>query len=402
MVSTDLATSVLNFPVSSFRRIPSPADTKSQHTYVAVVNVYDLPDLSQWRAINVRDPKETGSVPKAIKETLIQDPSMFFFKNRGLVLTAHEVKFDTESSVLTVELVNPKIHGLLDGGHTDKVIKTYCADTARDDSDPNSQAYVRVELLEGFDMEQITDIVEARNTSNQVKDQSLFELEGRFEGIKSAITNTPYADLVAYKEYEIYEGADGPRPKPIDVRELIALLTVFNKDQFGDTNHPVLAYSQRATCLNRFRDKGELFEKIYPLAKDIFDLWDTIQLKLPEWYKAAKSNQGEGARFGRFIGVTTKLSKLTFRDEDSEYAIPTAFKYPILASFRSFLEEDNGKWAWGKGLNPATELENGLGEVLAEVVLSNALEMRNPTKLGKTNSVWDQCYGKSQIWYLRA
>ncbi len=42
MVSTDLATSVLNFPVSSFRRIPSPADTKSQHTYVAVVNVYDL------------------------------------------------------------------------------------------------------------------------------------------------------------------------------------------------------------------------------------------------------------------------------------------------------------------------------------------------------------------------
>ncbi len=402
MVSSPLATTALKFPVSSFRRIPSPADPKAQHSYVAVVNVYDLPDFSEWRAINVRDPKETGAVPKAIRETLTQEPSMFFFKNRGLVLTAKEVKFDTESSILTVLLESPKIHGLLDGGHTDKVIKTYCAETPRDDSDPNSQAYVRVELLEGFDVEQITDIVEARNTSNQVKDQSLLELEGKFEGIKSAITGTSYADLVAYKEYEIYEGADGPRPKPIDVRELIALLTVFNKDQFGDANHPVLAYSQRAACLNRFRDGGSSFEKIYPLAEDIFRLWDTIQLRLPDWYKVAKSNQGEGSRFGRFTGVTAKSSKLTFSEGDTEYAIPTAFKYPILASIRAFMEEENGKWVWGKGLNPFKELENGLGEQLAEVVLSNAQEMRNPTKLGKTNSVWDQCYGKAQIWYLRA
>jgi len=100
--------------------------------------------------------------------------------------------------------------------------------------------------------------------------------------------------------------------------------------------------------------------------------------------------------------VTTKSTKLAFRDELSDYSIPTAFKFPILASLRSFLEEVNGRYVWGKGLQPLDDLESGLGEQLAEALISNALEIRNPTKMGKTNSVWDQCYSKAQIYYLRA
>jgi len=32
-----------------------------------VVDVRDLPDLSEWRKINVRDPKMTGAVPNRIR-----------------------------------------------------------------------------------------------------------------------------------------------------------------------------------------------------------------------------------------------------------------------------------------------------------------------------------------------
>lgn len=389
------------FPVQSFRRIPSPADPQQHRNYVAVASVFDLPDLSEWRRINVRDAKETGAVPKAIRETLENNPSMFFFMNRGLVLTAKEVAFDTESGKISVTLENPDLHGLLDGGHTYKVIDTFCAETDRNSLTQDQQAFVRIELLEGFGSEHIIEIVDARNTSNQVKDQSLLELENAFDGIKKEISGAKYANLVAYKEYEIYEGSDGPHAKPIDIREIISLLTVFDKDHFGDSTHPIVAYSQKATCLKRFKQYPDSYLKIYPLTKQILELWDTIHRDLPTWYSSSKQNQGQGSRFGNITGISNKVKpKLQFVGENADYGVPTSFKFPILAAFRSFLEEENGKYVWGNGLDPVAALNNGLGEQLAEALTTNAFELRNPNKLGKTSSVWDQCYGKAQIWYL--
>ena len=177
---------------------------------------------------------------------------------------------------------------------------------------------------------------------------------------------------------------------------------MFDREHFGDNNHPILAYSQKAACLKRFKDYPDTYKKIYPLAKDIMRLWDEIHLGLPEWYAAAKENQGQGARFGRITGVATKPYKLSFLDSVADYSIPTSFKIPDTGGATILLEEAKGRYVWGKGLNPLDALNNGLGEQLAEALISNALEMRNPTKLGKTNSVWDQCYSKAQIWYLRA
>jgi hypothetical protein len=370
-----------------------------------VVSVFDLPDLASWRRINVRDAKETGAVPKAIRETLDESPDMFFFKNRGLVITANSVAFDNESAVVTLALADPNLHGLLDGGHTYTVIQSYISQTERDALGAGDQAFVRVEILEGFGPDQIVEIVEARNTSNQVKDQSLLELQQAFEGIKEQIANEPYGNLVAYKEYEIYEGtdADGRYAKPIDIREIISLLTVFDKDHWGDNKHPIMAYSRKAACLNRFKDYPQSYQKLYPLIPGILRLWDMIHRNMPDWWQAAKDRQGQGAKFGRITGViSNKTTKLYFLADESSYAIPTAFKYPILAALRAFLEEQDGKFVWGKGLNPADILEDGLGEQLTEAVINNALEIRNPTKLGKTNSVWDQCYSKAQIRYLKS
>jgi len=404
MVSAATSTQLV-FPAVSFRRIPSPSDAQSQRSYVAVVNVFDLPDFSEWRKVNVRDSRETGSVPKAIRQTLEEDADMFFFMNRGLVVTAEAVSFDTENALLTLRLSNRSLHGLLDGGHTYTVIKRYCEQTDRALLSAEEQAFVRLELLEGFGPEEIVDIVEARNTSNQVKDQSLLELQQKFEGIKNAVAGHPYADLIAYKEYEILQGTDenGRKPKPIDIREIVALLTVMNKDLYGDNNHPVIAYSQKAQCLNRFRDNPKSYEKLYPLLPEILRLWDVIVRDMRDWYESAKANQGQGARFGKITGVQpSKPSKLYFLGGASDDTIPTAFTYPVLASLRAFLEEKNGVLAWGKNLDPVRSLESGLGEQLTEVVISNALEMRNPTKQGKTGAVWDQCYSKAQIWYLKA
>ena len=94
-----------------------------------------------------------------------------------------------------------------------------------------SPQYVRLEILEGFRSEDISDLVEARNTSNQVRDQSLLNLTGEFEKLKKALSKAPYADLIAYKEYEVLPNGE---PKPIDVRDIIAILTAFEREHFDD------------------------------------------------------------------------------------------------------------------------------------------------------------------------
>jgi hypothetical protein len=366
-----------------------------------VVGVCDLPDLTNWRKINVRDPKIRGAVPEAIKKTLLEDPTMFLFKNRGLVVTAKSVKFDNELNRLTLYLENSEIHGLLDGGHTYKVIQNYCADIEVSESPTQDQAFVRLEILEGFNGAQIIDIVDARNKSNQVKNQSLFELQQKFEGIKNAISGQPYSDKIAYKEYEIMEGEDDGKAKPIDVREIIALLTLFDKEHFGDNNHPIVAYSQKESCLTRFKQYPSSYEKIYPLLKDIVRLWDIVYMEMSVWYQSSKAKQGQGSKFGRITGVIPdKEVELQYIGETVKYHIPSSFIYPILASLRSCIEEMDGTYKWG--IDVETALNNELGEQLTEVVISNAIELRNPNKLGKTSPVWDQCYSKTQVWYLKA
>ena len=390
----------MEFPVLSLRRIPSKSDSDGLKSYIAVVSVFALPDLANWRKINVRDPKLGGAVPRAIREALDEDPSSFFFKNRGLVITVQSIKFDNETSKLSITLEEPEIHGLLDGGHTYGVIKKYISDVQEEEIAPQDQAFVRMEILEGFNGEQIREIVDARNTSNQVKDQSLMELENRFSGIKDAIAGQHYANKVAYKEYEIMEGTDGKTSKPIDIREIVALMTLFDKEHFGDSSHPIMAYSQKAACLTRFRHNQDTYEKILPILKDILKLWDVIHRDMRKWYQEARAKQGLGSKFGRITGITAeKEVALQFLGEKASDIIPTSFKYPILAALRAFIEDKDGVFAWGANVEDA--LSQGLGEQLTDIVISNAIEFRNPNKLGKSNSVWDQCYSKAQVWYLK-
>ena len=134
-------------------------------------------------------------------------------------------------------------------------------------------------MLEGFSADEIPDVVDARNTSNQVRDQSLMNLEKRFEEIKQAIRGEKYAELVAYKEHEILD--DGST-KPIDIREIVAILTVFDRDNFTPQTHPINAYRSKAACLKYFKDRESSYRKIYPIATDILRLYDHIQKYLPD------------------------------------------------------------------------------------------------------------------------
>ncbi len=251
--------------------------------------------------------------------------------------------------------------------------------------------------------EDITDVVDARNTSNQVRDESLMNLAGAFEPLKKALQDAPYFAKIAFKEFEV--DSEG-NPKPIDVRELIAILTAFDRDHFNENIHPINTYRSKAACLAHFKAFQSSYKKIFPLAKEILALYDHIQDRLPELYNKVRGQSAglSGGKFGRLTGVTVYgprgHSELFFIGKKSKYGVPDGFVYPILGAFRALLEEKAGRYLWGKGLDPIELLNDNLGLKLADTIGNFALEAQNPSKTGKSPLVWQACYQSAQVVYL--
>lgn len=382
--------SSFTFPVVSFRNLDTPFQKQGYRDYFAVVDVGQLPDLSDWRQINVRDPKLTGSVPKAIRESFRDKADMFVFMNRGIVLSVDQVSFDNKASTVTIKLTNPHQHGLLDGGHTYNIVMEEVQSISE-------SQYIRIEFLEGFEHNEIIDVVDARNTSNQVREQSLMNLAGEFEALKKALKGTPYLDLISFKEYEFDE--DG-NPRPIDVREVVAILTLFDRDNFNESSHPIMAYNSKAACLKHFQQHTKSFRKMYAIAPDLLALYDHVREQLPLQYNRS------GGKFGRLTGVTyyknKKSQRLYFIDKETKYGVPDGFTYPIVSAFRALLEEKDGRYVWGKHSDPVELLKGDLGQKLADTIGNFAVGTQNPSKTGKSPLVWQTCYQSVLVAYLRS
>lgn len=234
-------------------RMGHPPDHRSARVVAEIPEKKEAPapgghDLAGWRKINVRDPKLAGAVPKAIRESVHDNPELFVFLNRGIVLAVQAASFNNQTSLLTITLSDPNLHGLLDGGHTYNIL-------VEERQGLQEPQFVKLEILEGFRQEEIPTLVDARNTSNQVRDQSLMNLQGEFEKLKKAVALPQYSGLIAYKEHELLD--DGGS-KPIDVREVIAILTCFDRANFSERVHPINAYRSKSACLQHFSDhKGD-------------------------------------------------------------------------------------------------------------------------------------------------
>jgi len=383
---------LIKFPVVSFRKLPSPYEETGAKTYMAVVNVKEVPQaFEEWRKINVRDAKTKSSVSRSIRDTLKDDPSSFFFRNRGMTLIVGTAEYDNQSDILSLEMKDIEMNGLLDGGHTYSVIQEYLSGLPQEEL-LDFNAFVKIEIIEGIeDAELITNIVEARNTSTQVKEQSIEELRKSYEAIHLVLGNEKYANNIAYKEYEL--GEDG-KPKEIDIKEILSYLVCFDIDSFDGTKHPIKAYSTKAEIVKHFKNNAESMEKYIPLLPTILKLRDHIYQELPKAYNET------GGRFGGLTGVVLankpRMEKehLNFIDKDSEYRIPSGFIYPILAAFRNLVRIKDGKCEWK---DDPIKFFDSLKNELATSVGRQAVKHNNPNKLGKDESVWEICYKEVRI-----
>ena len=371
-----MTTTKITMPVVSFRRINTPFEQEGKKIYLAVLKAKDLPkDLEEWRGINPRDPNPSSGVPEC-----------FLFRNRGLTLLSDSVSFDNESNVLSVEFSDKAMHGLLDGGHTYAVIRDAFDSLADDEkADTNlNDAYVKLEILEGItSKDETTEIVGARNTSTQVKDQSLANLLQHFDSIKDILKNEPYANRIAYKETEFDE--DGSR-KDIDVKVILAYLICFDREGFGDNSHPVIAYSGKSAVLKYAEANRDRLQKYLQLLPEILVLRDEIYEQMPDAYNDT------GGKFGGLKAVNTKKAnsvELPFKNTTTSYAIPSSFIYPILASFRALVEVNDDKCSWKA--SPVSFFNKHKSELVGRLI-AQAMVIKNPNQLGKEKTVWQSCY----------
>jgi AIPR protein len=379
---------VFSIPVFSIRRIETPFERRPGYkNYLAVIDVRHLPDLEDWRDINVRDAKLRGRVPAAIRRSFAEKPEEFFFMNRGMVIAAERVEFSEGSAQKKIELVmrDPEIHGLLDGGHTYRVVSEASKAMDREEA----TRYVRVEIITGFDRESISDVVEARNTSNQVRDESLANLRQEFEPLKDVLKNEPYAELIAWSEYE--ELTTG-KAKPIDVRDVISYLIAFDTHEYNSTNQPLIAYKDKRACLKHFQAHEKQLRKLYPLLPDILRMWDDIHLSWRTWYNKGRSEESGheiDGRFGKLTAVSPAPEMMYFREVNADWRMPEAYKYPILSAMRAAIRVTGKSAQWA---TDPFDLLNSCGEQLAAIVGNSIRATNNPNKVGKDVGVWSSCY----------
>lgn len=378
--------SILRTECQYFTRLPNPLETRNIRNYFAVVPVKKIFDLDSWHTLNVREPKENGPVPEAIRDSL-REHDLFFVMNRGLTLTAKSVHYDNQKKVLSLEFEDEDIHGLLDGGHTYLQLKRY---NEKQSEGLIQDQYVKVEIITGMDRVQVVDVVEARNTSNAVKQTSLEELRGTFKELQSALDGQPYAKLIAYKETEFLHRDDGKKiPKPISVLDVLTCLVCFDAEEFSDQKHPVQVATHKNAVLEHFAEHPNRWRSLYPILPDILGLWDGIWRDFKECYNST------GGKFRRWNWVKDhprKPKRLLFLGGNVDYSFADSLRLPILAAFRAGIEKRDGVFRWTSNLDPVKYFRDVVGTRLTKTIVDNMNEIKDATRTSRTESVWSTCY----------
>lgn len=397
------------FKIASFKEILNPYISSKDEIlsrpkmYIAICDVMDIPSDFPMDT-NPREQNLNTKVSKKIKESLLGTDNEFYLLNRGILLSAKGVSYNAYSRELEIDFgagndIESPVYGNVDGGHTYRVILNN-----RDLITSTAPQYVKIEILTGIE-DFFEDLAEARNTSTQVKDNSISNLQGYFNRIKETVEGQPYALNISYKENE--EGS-------ISINEITAILNMFNIDRYpvnDEKNYPTISYNGNKQCLDYYIEAHEKFtgdklpmnpyEKMKPIMNDIFRLYDKLEQNAPVYYKKTFPN----GKYGSVKGVVgAKDSKQVYRskflNEPMSYSTAKGFIFPMLATMRAFVTEKEGKYCWE--LDPFKMMDD-LGPTLIETVIRGSRDAgNNPNAVGKNIQIWKTLYQSAFIQKLKA
>ena len=116
---------------------------------------------------------------------------------------------------------------------------------------------MKVEIVTGLDRATIVNLVDGRNTSNQVKEVSLENLRDSFKGLRKVLDAQPYGDKIAYSEYETTtDGRGNTVAKPVSVMEVLKCLVCLDIKSFDDSRHPAEIATRNNKVIEPFPEVG--------------------------------------------------------------------------------------------------------------------------------------------------
>lgn len=386
------------FKVESIRTMSSPnkingiSSEDSETLYYLMVNMNDLPDDLPLD-VNPRRQKMTTNVAKKIIGAVLDPETDFHINNRGIVISAKELSFNTVSSEVTISLGEKgneddlSSYGILDGGHTYRAIINN-----RNKISPDLQKFVRVEVI--TNVQNISRLSDARNTSVEVSDLALFNLDDKFDLIKESIANEKYSDDIAYKDNE---------PKSIHVSDLLRLMFAFDIEKFeDDSTAPIQSYSGKSQVFKRYKEAYEtdFYKELTKELPKLVNLYDKIEVELADKYTAYKNNEGvKNPKFGLVRGVErlNKPGKSYFLSNQIDYSISSGYLYPIFGAFRALIkyDKDQKKIKW---LFDPLKMWDEIGHLLAQNIFNTS---NNPQLAGKDKQLWLSTYRIVETQSLR-
>jgi len=384
-------------PQSFVRSVKDPIDPDIVH-HRALVPVDDLPvDLP--KGLNPRDVRETTTVARRINESLWRRDGNFHLLNRGLTILVEDCQYDTKDQQLKL-IFGDEDHGILDGLHTYTLIKK-ALKSPNWKSNSATKQFVWLETLSKVKNLAAVEIVEARNTSVQVKPESIGNLRNFFDFIKDALKNEPFSEVVGYNENAIWSDDD----VEMSVKEIIRLMTLFNVERYPSNTHPMKAYTSVRGVMVDFDKECEISEqagdkpprprsyfRLVPILPDILRLHDHLYKQYPTYYAASNAcTTPKDARFRALVEIKSADRILHFLSDKSNCEIPNGLLFPVLASLRCLLEQNgDGAYKWKE--NPFKFLDR-VGPQMVEKVLNFSKDVgRDPNKLGKSKSLWEHLY----------
>lgn len=388
----------LNFKVEALRTLSSPyrkGDNEEgtfETIYYLLVDMKELPSNIPLD-VNPREPKMNTNVARNLLAAVVEPETDFYINNRGIVIAAKSLSFNSSSSEVNIDIGNQDndddkfLYGILDGGHT------YTAIMCRRDEIPNNiRKFVRIEVI--TNVQNITRLSDARNTSSPVSDLALFNLDDKFESIKAAVAGQKYANQIAYKDNE---------DKPISVSELLRLLYAFDIDKFPDDNNaPVQSYSAKAQVFKRYKQAFEspFYKSLTKQLPSLVKLYDIIEYDIPEKYNIYKKMRGvSNPRFGGVRGIESPKTqaKTEFLATPTKYSVSSGYIYPIFGAFRSLLRYDEATETVSWLFDPITIWN----EVGISIVQNTFETSTNPQLAGKDKQLWLSNYRIVETQSLR-
>jgi hypothetical protein len=377
-------------PTKNYRALPSPNGTSRLGVFFVPATSVSR-DLWDWRAVNPREVNKRSSVYKNICLTLTQEPERFHERNRGITIVADSISYDDKRQEVILTLADNKLHGVVDGAHTLSAV----LEAQQTQEGSYWPAHVFFKVVEGLDPEQIAEIAGGLNTSQQVDLKSLENLRSHFDELRGALGSESYADKIAYKMNE---------DKPIDVREILYYLAVFDAESYDDKRHPVSLFGRKEGIVRKFADQaadpnsGDSFRILISKAPEILRLRDMIEKKALAVSNIGRYNAGKGTRVR---SESNRETPLHFLNETSNGRIPLGWIMPMLAAFRANVDwnRPKGTFSW---IVPLDELVDSCIEQLV-LGIKDVHEQENsrPEYVGRNSIAWRMSYNTVSEYILK-